>query len=130
MVDKIQTQNIDFLGEEPKNTNNKQSETIMIDLPTQIAMGELNKNYNKMVNNMFATCANICLKNFMNQKYSSNEFICVENCQKKYYSTYALGEYLIKYILEESKKTDLFSSTTDVNIIENAQDKLNKIKLF
>ena len=29
-----------------------------------------------------------------------------------------------------SKKTDLFSSTTDVNIIENAQDKLNKIKLF
>jgi hypothetical protein len=128
MVDKIQTQSIDFLGEDDKKTFIKQNEAMMIDLQTQIAMGELNKNYNRMINNMLASCANICLKNFSNAKFTQSESVCVENCQKKYYSTYAIGEYFVRYVLEESKKTDFFSNKTEVDIIENAQNKLNNLK--
>lgn len=128
MVDKIETQSIDFLGDDDKAVS-KATEVSMLDLPTQIAIGEMNKNYNKMVNNMLNTCANICLKNFTNPKFTSNEAICVENCQKQFYATYALGEYMIRYIMEETKKTDLFSNRNEINIIDNAQDRLSKIKL-
>lgn len=129
MVDKIETQSIDFLGGDEKKPSITQNESLIIDLQTQIALGEMNKNYNKMVNNMLASCADVCLKNFSNAKFTQSESTCIENCQKKYYSTYAIGEYFVRYILEESKKTDLFSNKNEVDIIENSQNRLKNMKI-
>jgi len=129
MVDKIQAQSIDFLGDDIKKTLSKPTEANMMDLNTQIAIGEMNMNYNKMVNNMLNTCANICLRNFVNPKFSGVEAICVENCQKKFYTTYAIGENLVRFVMEEAKKADLFSNKNEVDIIESAQNRNSKLKL-
>jgi hypothetical protein len=129
MVDKIQTQSIDFLGDDLKKTVSKPTEAVMMDLNTQIAIGEMNKNYNKMVNNMLNTCANICLRNFANPKFTASEALCVENCQKKFYATYAIGESLIRFVMEEAKKTDLFSNKNEVDIVESARIRNSKVKL-
>ncbi len=127
MVDKIEAQSVDFLGEAEqfkKTTSSKFKEEVVVDMDTQIAIGELQKNYNQMVNNMLSTCANICIKNFNGAKLSDTESICVDNCQKKFYSTYAVGEKFVRLILEEANKTDIFSNSNQTNIIENAANKL------
>ena len=118
MVDKVQNQSIDFVGEIKKQ---EQAETSIMDLQSQIAIGELNKNYNKMVNNMFKCCAEICIKNFNYPKLSNSEKTCVENCQKKFFSSYRLGSNLVNSIIEEARRTDIFSEKSEVDIVEGAR---------
>jgi hypothetical protein len=127
MVDKIQNQSIDFIGDKTKQKNNFFKDDI-IGIDTEFAIAELNKNYNKMINNMFAVCSKMCIKNFTSQKMNTTEQNCSENCQKKFYSTYAYGESMVRMIVEETKKADLFSNQTEVNIVENAKKKVENSK--
>jgi hypothetical protein len=127
MVDNVQNQSVDFLGNLKKLENiKKDKDSKVMDYDTQVAIVELNKNYNKMVNNMFETCAKMCFKNFNTQTMNKEEKICALNCQKKFYSTYVYGQSYVNAIIEETGKTDIFSDKTEVDIIENARLK-NKI---
>jgi hypothetical protein len=120
MVDRVSNQSIDFLGER-KNEETKGKETIgVMDYPTQVAIVELNGNYNKMVNNMFKTCASNCIKNFNFPKLGNTEKICAENCQKKFFESYVVGQGFVNAILEESSKIDLFSDKNEVDIVKAA----------
>ncbi len=116
MVDKIQNQTIDFLGEINKKGSSELDEYVM-DYPTQVAICQMNKNYNKMINNMFATCANICIKTFNYPKLNEKEKNCAEICQKKFYSSYFIGQQFVTAVIEESKKIDLFSDKTELDVI-------------
>ena len=118
MVDNVSNQSIDFLGEILKEE--KKEKVGIMDYPTQIAIVELNKNYNKMINNMFKACANICVKNFNYPKLSTGEKICAENCQKKFFESYVIGQSFVGKVLDETNKTDLFSDKNEVDIVRNA----------
>jgi hypothetical protein len=122
MVDKVNNQSIEFLGEELKQAPKKESIGIM-DYPTQMAIVEVNSNYNKMINNMFKACATNCIKNFSFPKMGNNEKICAENCQKKFYESYYIGQGYVQGILEEAYKTDFFSDKNEVDIINSANKK-------
>ena len=118
MVDNISNQSIDFLGEILKEEKIEKIE--IMDYPTQVAIVELNRNYNKMINNMFKTCANICVKNFNYPKLSAAEKICAENCQKKFFESYVIGQGFVSKVMEETNKTDLFSDKNEVDIVRSA----------
>ncbi len=122
MVDKIENQSVDFLGE----VEQKAQDLTVMDMATQQTLVEISRNYNKMVNNMFKTCAQLCLKNFAYPKMSDKEQICAENCQKKFFATYAQGYDYVKLILEETQKTDFFADKDEVDIVKSA----NKAKLI
>jgi hypothetical protein len=122
MVDKVENQSVEFIGKVESVTQ----DSYIMDFETQAAIVQVSKNYNKMINNMFLTCAELCLKNFKYAKMSEKEAKCAENCQRKYFESHALGKNLLGGILEETAKTDIFSSKDEVDIIKN----VNKSKLI
>lgn len=126
MVDKALTQSIEFIGKDIKPTlaKAKGDEKKIMDIDTEITIMESTKNFNKMVNNMFAICSKICIKDFSNGRMSVTEAKCAENCQKKFYESYAIGERLVCSVMENSKNNDIFSNKTEVDIIEEAKKKL------
>jgi|LauGreDrversion4_2_1035121.scaffolds.fasta_scaffold1021697_2 hypothetical protein len=122
MVDKIQNQSIEFIGQ----VESKNQETPIMDFETQATLVQVTKNYNKMINDMFLTCAELCLKNFKYAKMSEKEALCAENCQRKYFESHALGRGFMGLVLEETAKTDIFSDKDEVDIVKN----VNKAKLI
>jgi hypothetical protein len=123
MVDKIESQSVEFT--DVKRSNKTPTKPLM-DIDTERAILESTKNYNKMVNDMFSVCSNICIKNFSVSKLTTQEEICIENCQKKFFVSYATGQTILDSIVAQVNKTDLFSNTKDVDIIQAAVDKVNK----
>lgn len=123
MVENISNQTIDFIGQIKEQE--KREKIGIMDYPTQVAIVELNKNYNKFINNMFKTCAKVCINNFNYPKLGGSEKSCVESCQRKFFETYYIGQNFVNAVLAETNKTDLFSESEEVDIIKNA-NKLNK----
>jgi hypothetical protein len=131
MVDKISSQSVDFkpdpdLGE---RTTQVQNDKPLMDKDTENALLDRTRNFNKMVNNMFNVCAKRCIKNFTNTSLNTQEAICVENCQKKYFTSYAVGHQFLDMIVNQVNKTDLFATTTDVDIIQRSVDNVNNQKI-
>ncbi len=120
MTENVQSQTIDFAGE-LKNAE-KFKEVEVMDAQMQNAIVELNKNYNKMVNNMFYTCAKMCIKKFDNPNLMRNEQVCVENCQKKFYKSYSIGHRFMADIMREVEKVDLFSDKSEVDIVKSRKN--------
>jgi hypothetical protein len=128
MVDNIEAQSVHFTGVEQtqqKKTNPKE----LMDIDTQNALVESTKNFNKLANDMMLVCGSICIKNFTAKNLNREETNCVENCQKKYINSYAIGKKFIDVIVNQVNKTDLFSNKTEIEIIQNSIDsiRLNKI---
>lgn len=123
MTDNVQSQNVDFT-EGIKNTEAKTfKETKVMDFPTQLAIVEINKNYNKMVNNMFNVCAKMCIKTFNQQSLSTQEKTCAENCQKKFFESFVIGKKIVNNIVKEVEKVDLFDDKSEVDIVKSAREK-------
>jgi hypothetical protein len=120
MVDNVNASSVDFLGDKPKTSVYGEKKVMSID--TQVALVEASKNYNKLVNNMFATCGKICIKNFSNNfQLNQEEKSCIENCHKKFYNSYAIGESILGYIMKEAEKADVFSDVDEVNLVLKAK---------
>lgn len=122
MVDRIDAQSVDFIGDNkvmPKSDDKK-----LMSLETEDAIVESTKNFNKLVNNMFSVCGKLCIKSFNGLQLNPEEKECVDNCHKKFFHSYAVGERILTLILEEAKKTDLFSDKSEINIINDARKNL------
>lgn len=121
MVEKVENQSVDFLGPIIQEESN------IMDFNTQSTLLEISKNYNKMINNMFKVCADICIKNFNYPKLSESEIICTENCQRKFFQTYVQGYNYVKLILDEAQKSDIFVINGELDIIKNVKKTNNKL---
>lgn len=121
----MDNQSINFIGERDLNSGKVVREKEVMDIETQNALFTMNKNYEKMINNMFEHCANVCFKDFTFPQINKEERLCVENCQKKYYHTYAAGESILKYVLQESQKIDLFSDKTELDLLKDVQNQVS-----
>jgi hypothetical protein len=122
MVDKIEAQFVEFTG---KQKQQPVSEKSLMDKDTENAIVESTKNYNKMVNNMFVMCSKICIKNFTSSTLSHSEATCVENCQKKFFASYAIGQEFIDMLVTQVNQTDLFSNNTnELDIVEKSIKKI------
>lgn len=62
-----------------------------MDYPTQRALIDSSRNYNKMVNNMFRSCANVCINRLNTDELTRLEEKCLENCYEKYFHTFFQG---------------------------------------
>lgn len=123
MTEKVQSQNIDFTGELKHNKQAKFQEIKVMDYNSQLVIVEINKNYNKMINNMFSLCGKKCIGNFSNSNLGPQEKICLENCQKKFYNSYVIGKTFVDQVINESKSLDLFSDKTEVDLIQQVSAK-------
>jgi hypothetical protein len=119
MTEKVQSQHVDFTGQVKSKEISKEMQ--VMDYPTQVTIVEMNKNYNKMINNMFAICAKSCIRNFNQARMSIEEKSCAENCQKKYYSTFVIGKGFVNQITMETEQLDIFSNTNEVDLIKNSK---------
>ena len=88
---------------------------ILLDVKTQNTFFQIFDNYHKFLGNMISTCSNLCIKEFHHKNLNINEEICVKNCQKKFFTTYAIGENYLKTVATKSESTDIFS---DIGIVE------------
>ncbi len=127
-MEKHLNQTIEFTdhGFPPTTTDTKtndieRKEYYVMDQPTEITLLEINKNYSKMMNNMFAVCGRKCIKNFNISIMNTDEKFCVENCQKKFYLNYSIGKKILNEIMKEVKDIDLFSDKTEVDLAKNAK---------
>lgn len=125
MVDNLDNQSIDFTNDnkenKPSTSRYRQSINDLFDLKTQETYLNIFENYHKFLSNMLITCSNICIKDFHHIKLNYKEEICVNNCQKKYFTAYAVGENYIKSVANKSKNADLFSDITHVDLIDNTK---------
>ena len=126
MVDNIESQTIQFSGQENKQALYNKD---IMDIHTQNALIESTKNFNKLANDMMTVCSNICIKNFYGKNLDREETNCVENCQKNFFSSYAMGKQFVDIIIQNVNKTDLFENKSDIDIIQSSVDsvKFNKI---
>jgi hypothetical protein len=92
---------------------------IMLDTNTQNTFYQIFDNYHKFLGNMISTCSNLCIKEFHHKNLNINEEICVKNCQKKFFTTYALGENYLKMVAKKTKNTDIFSDIEYIELIDN-----------
>jgi hypothetical protein len=127
MVDKVDSQFVEFKGANKVEKSGQKTKELM-DVDTENALVESTKNFNKLVNNMFNECSKLCINNFAACSLSTHETICVENCQKKFFTSYAIGQQIVNAILAEANKADMFSDNTDINIIQNSLDKIQNNK--
>lgn len=124
MVDNLDSHSIEFIGEKKKKpTKYQESINELFDLNTQESFITIISNYNKFVSNMLSTCSNICIKELNYPTLSINEEMCVNICQKKFFSAYAIGENYLKSVASKTKGTDIFSDVTHLELI----DTLSKI---
>jgi hypothetical protein len=119
MTEKNLSQTVDFSGEIKKQE--KYTELKVMDFNTQNALMEMNRNHNKMINNMFYVCSNFCFKKFSGANLTSIEKTCAENCQKKFYSAYNIGSRLMDRLMKESDKIDIFSDKNEVDIVKDSR---------
>jgi hypothetical protein len=120
MVDNVNASSVEFLGNKQKT--DVYSEKKVMSVSTQDTLVEATKNYNRLVNNMFASCGKICIKNFNNNlQLNQEEKSCIENCHKKFYNSYAIGESILGYIMKEAEKADVFSDIDEVNLVSKAK---------
>jgi hypothetical protein len=129
MVEKSLTQSVQFLEDKenklqsaqggPRKESKYGREVTAMDVPTEMAIVESTKNYNIMINAMFRICSQKCIKSFKQIELNPNEKICVENCQKKFYRTYSIGESFVNVIMEEANNTDLFTNKNEVDVINS-----------
>jgi len=131
MVDNVDSHLIEFLGENNNKTTPKKykgSVDEMFNFKTQDTFLYVFENYHKFIKNMLITCSNICIKDFNHMNLNMNEEICVNNCQKKFFSAYAIGENYLKTVASKSKKADIFSDVTHIDLINNTEN-IGKQKL-
>jgi len=128
MVDNLDSHSIEFIGEKAnKPTTSKYINSLndIFDFQTQNTFTNIFGNYHKFLNNMLVTCSNICIKDFNHMNLNMNEEICVNNCQKKFFTTYAVGENYLKSVADRSKNADIFSNITHIDLIENKNKEKN-----
>ena len=120
MVDNIESQSIHFEGNsEIKKTIHKD----LMDVNTENALIESTKNFNKLTNDMFSVCSKFCIKNFSSKIFTNDEENCLENCHKKFMTSYSIGKGFVDILVGEINKTDIFSNKNDLNLIQNTIDK-------
>lgn len=123
MVDNLDSHSIEFIGEKdvnkPVTKRFQPSLNELFDLKTQNTFLNAFRNYHKFLNNMLLTCSNICIKDFNYMNLNMNEEICVTNCQKKFFTAYAVGEQYLKTVATKSKNADIFSDITHIDLIDN-----------
>jgi hypothetical protein len=129
MVDNIEAQSVYFTGQ--TNQQKKVVQKDVMDMDTQNALVESTKNFNKLANDMMFVCGNICIKNFGARNLNREETNCVENCQKKFYHSYALGKKIVDNIVKQVNNTDIFSNKKEIDIIQDSVDsmKINNLKI-
>lgn len=127
MVDNVDNHSIEFSGSDNnrKNSRYKNQETEFYDWKSQNTLLNVYGNYHKFINNMFTACSNICIKDFNHLNVNMNEEICINNCQKKFFTTYAIGENYLKTVANKSKNTDIFSELTRIDLIDPNVNNLN-----
>lgn len=123
MVDNLDSHSIEFLGEKsankPVSQKYQSSVNEIFDFKTQETFFNVFGNYHKFLNNMLTTCSNICIKDFNHMNLNMNEEICVSNCHKKFFTSYAVGENYLKTVAAKSKDADIFSDITHIDLIDN-----------
>ena len=102
-----ESQNVSFIGNEPevKSTNRKfkSNNKQLLDFETQKFIINSTKNYNNMKNNMFMECSKICFNNLTTSELTIGEQNCLNNCQHKYFFSYALAEQFSNNIAKDLK---------------------------
>ena len=129
MVDNFDSHSIEFLGDKANKPASKKLQSSLndvFDFKTQNTFFNIFGNYHKFFNNMMMTCSNICIKDFNHMNLNMNEEICLSNCQKKFFTTYAVGENYLKTVATKSKNADIFSDITHIDLIENKIDQAVK----
>lgn len=120
MVDNLDSHSIEFIGDKkPAPKRYQPSINEMFDLNTQNTFLNVFGNYHGFLNNMILTCSNACIKDFNHMNLNMNEEICVSNCHKKFFTSYAVGENYLKTIASRSKNADIFSDITHIDLIDN-----------
>jgi hypothetical protein len=120
MVENIESQSINFTG---KSEVQKSIQKDIMDVDTEKALIESTKNFNKLTNDMFLVCSKFCIKNFTLKNFTNEEENCIENCQKKFITSYAIGKGFVDMLVDEINKTDIFSNKNELNLIQNTIDK-------
>jgi len=130
--DIVEHQSISFEG--PKGSQEKLEEETpkfkssgkkILDFATQKFMINSAKNYNNMKNNMLFECSKICFNNFTTSELTIGEKDCLDNCQHKYFYSYALSEQFSNNITEELKENKANENAKLTTILNNAQNKLS-----
>lgn len=94
---------------------------VLMDPKAQNMFFRVFDNYHNFLSNMISTCSNLCIKEFHHKNLNVSEEICVRNCQKKFFTTYALGENYLKTVARKTEKTDIFSDIMHLELIDNKE---------